>query len=47
MGDILKLGRIQILVIVVFAFFKWIRPSILAKEGNELFKLFLLSFPNL
>ena len=47
MKDILKMARIQIAVIILFVFFKWIRPSVMIREGNELFKLFLLSFPNL
>ena len=47
MKDILKMGRIQIAIIVLFVLFKWIRPSVMVREGHELFKLFLWSFPNL
>ncbi len=46
MEDILKMARIQIVVIVLFIFFKVIRPSILRSESHEFFKKFLLSFPN-
>lgn len=47
MEDILTMARIQMVIVILFVFFKWIRPSVMMKEGNELFKLFLLSFPNL
>lgn len=46
MKDILKLARIQLLVIVLFTFFKLIRPSVLASESPEFFKKILLSLPN-
>ena len=46
MEDILKMARIQIVIIILFVFFKWIRPSVVAKESNELLKIFLWSFPN-
>ncbi|MTB51708.1 hypothetical protein [Lewinella sp. W8] len=47
MQDIQKLARIQIGVIIPFVLAKLIRPGVLANDGGELFKLFLLSFPNL
>lgn len=47
MQDLLKLARIQIIVLILFVFFKFIRPTVLQNEPNEYFKLFLLSFPNL
>ena len=46
MRDILKIARIQIIVILVFAFFKFIRSSVLKTDVPEIFKIFLLSFPN-
>ncbi len=46
MADILKLARVQIVVIVFFAFFKFLRPSVLKTEAPELVKIFLWSFPN-
>ena len=47
MDDLLKLARIQIQLVALFVFAKWIRPSVLAGAGNDYLKLFLLSFPNL
>ena len=46
MGDILKMARIQIVVIILFIFFKLIRPMVLSGRSPEFFKKFLLSFPN-
>ena len=46
MNDILKLARIQIGIIVVFAFFKFIRPSVLESNAPSIFKTILLSLPN-
>ncbi len=46
MGDILKLARIQIGILIPFIFFKAIRPYVLKNDYPEFFKLFLLSFPN-
>ncbi|MFK7972842.1 MAG: hypothetical protein AB8F95_20900 [Bacteroidia bacterium] len=46
MEDIRKMVRIQIAVLILFVFFKWIRSYILAGDSPELCKLFLLSFPN-
>ncbi len=46
MNDILKLARIQILIIILFAFFKFIRPSVLNSDSPNLFKVILLSLPN-
>ena len=46
MGDILKLARIQIVLIVLFIFFKLIRPSVLNSTSFEWVKITLLSLPN-
>lgn len=44
--DIRKLAGIELIIIVVFIFFKAIRSSVLATDAPAFFKLFLLSFPN-
>ena len=46
MKDILKLARIQLLIIPIFIFFKLIRPSVLNSSSPEVFKMILLSLPN-
>ncbi|MCK8523492.1 hypothetical protein M0D21_18055 [Aquimarina sp. D1M17] len=46
MNDILKLARIQIVLIVLFIFFKFIRPSIIEGNYSEWIKITLLSLPN-
>lgn len=46
MHDILKLVRIQIVIIVLFIFFKFIRPSVLEGDSPEWIKITLLSLPN-
>ena len=46
MTDVFKLARIQIIVIALFAFFKFIRPSVLESHPNEWVKITLLSLPN-
>ena len=46
MRDLLKLARIQIVFIALFAFFKLIRPSVLESNAPEWMKLTLLSLPN-
>ena len=46
MNDILKLARIQILIIILFAFFKFIRPPVLESKSYEWIKITLLSLPN-
>ncbi len=46
MRDIRKIARIQIVIIIVFIIFKAIRRTVLENNPPELFKLFLLSFPN-
>ena len=46
MEDILKMGRVQIVVIILFAFFKAIRKGVLANNPSEFIQIFLLSFPN-
>lgn len=46
MTDILKLARIQVLFIIVFVFFKLIRPSVLKSASPEFLKKILLSLPN-
>jgi len=46
MKDILKMARVQLLVIPIFIFFKAIRPSVLKNNPPEFIQVFLLSFPN-
>lgn len=46
MNDILKIARIQIMIIVLFAIFKLIRPAVLASNTSEIIKMILLSLPN-
>ena len=46
MNDILKLARIQIVVILLFVFFKFIRPPVLESNSSEWIKIALLSLPN-
>ena len=46
MGDILKLARIQIVLIVLFIFFKLIRPFVLNSTSFEWVKITFLSLPN-
>jgi len=46
MGDILKLARIQILLIVLFIFFKLIRYPVLNSPSPAFFKKVLYALPN-
>ena len=46
MRDIRKLIRIELIVIPIFAFFKFIRPPVLKSSSPAFFKLVLLSLPN-
>lgn len=46
MNDVLKLARIQVLIILLFVAFKLIRKSVLEHEPAELIQVFLYSFPN-
>lgn len=46
MKDLVKLGWLQLLVILLFLVFRWIRVAVHPKEPLTLFELFLLSFPN-
>ncbi len=46
MNDILKLARIQIAIIILFALLKFIRPSVLGSNSPEWIKTALLSLPN-
>ncbi|WP_299220518.1 hypothetical protein [uncultured Aquimarina sp.] len=46
MTDILKLVRIQILLIILFVVFKFIRPAVLNSSSPEWIKITLLSLPN-
>ena len=46
MDDIRNLARIQLGVIVLFAFFKFIRPSVLKGTSAQWIKTTLLSLPN-
>ncbi len=47
MTDIMKLARVELIIIPIFIFFKFIRPSVLESESPEFFKMTLLSLPNL
>ena len=47
MRDILKLVRIQVLVVVLFVLFKLSRSIFLQDTSPETLKIFLLSVPNL
>lgn len=46
MNDIKTLGRIEIIIIAIFALFKIIRKSTLENTSSEAIRIFLLSFPN-
>ncbi|MDT0554468.1 hypothetical protein [Patiriisocius hiemis] len=46
MKDIMKLARVELIIIPIFILLKYIRPSILESESPEFFKLILLSIPN-
>lgn len=46
MGDILKMARVQVFVIVIFVFFKFVRRNSLDVQTPAFFKIFLYSFPN-
>jgi len=46
MNDLLKLARIQFLIVILFIFFKFIRPSVLDSNALIFFKVILLSLPN-
>jgi len=47
MEDVIKLGRIQLVTIVLFFFSKaWLRPFILNGEFHSIFEIIVLSLPN-
>lgn len=46
MKDIMKLARVELIIIPIFIFFKFIRPSVLRSSSPEFFKIALLSLPN-
>ncbi len=46
MTDIMKLARIELVIIPIFIFFKAIRPKMLDSAAPEFFKITLLSLPN-
>lgn len=46
MADIMKLARVELIIIPIFIFFKYIRPAVLKSESPEFFKIVLLSLPN-
>lgn len=46
MTDIMKLARIELIIIPIFIFFKAIRPKVLDSAAPEIFKITLLSLPN-
>ena len=47
MGDIRKLARVEVIVLVLFVIVKFTRPQVLASTAPEWLKIFTLSFPNL
>ncbi len=46
MKDIMKLARIELVIIPIFIFFKYIRPTVLNSASPEFLKITLLSLPN-
>ncbi len=46
MKDIMKLARIELIIIPVFIFFKYIRPQVLQSSSPEFYKMALRSLPN-
>ena len=46
MMDIMKLARVELIIIPIFIFFKYIRPTVLKSASPEFFKITLLSLPN-
>ncbi len=46
MKDLIRLAHIELIIIPIFIFFKFIRPSVLKSSSPEFFKLILLSLPN-
>lgn len=46
MKDLMKLVRVQLIVLFSFVFFKAIRPYVLKNDYPEFAKIFVLSFPN-
>lgn len=46
MTDIMKLARVELIIIPIFVFFKYIRPQVLESSSHQMFKIALLSLPN-
>ncbi|GAB5551838.1 MAG: hypothetical protein Sapg2KO_14290 [Saprospiraceae bacterium] len=46
MSDIMKLARVELIIIPIFVLLKYVRPSVLKSEAPEFLKITLLSFPN-
>lgn len=46
MTVIMKLARIELIIVPIFIFFKYIRPTILDSASPKFFKIILLSLPN-
>ena len=42
----MKLARVELVIIPIFIFFKFIRPSVLKSTSPDFFKIALLSLPN-
>ena len=42
----MKLARIELIIIPIFVFFKYIRPGVLKSGASDFFKITLLSLPN-
>ncbi len=45
-GDIMKLTCVELIIIPIFVFFKFIRPIVLKSNSPDFFKIALLSLPN-
>ncbi|MDH7445986.1 hypothetical protein [Aquimarina sp. 2201CG14-23] len=45
-NDIMKLARIELIIIPIFILFKYIRPKVLESASPEFLKITLLSIPN-
>jgi len=46
MADLIKLARVELILVPIFIFFKYIRRNVLENTSSEFFKIVLLSLPN-
>ena len=46
MKDLMKLAHLELIIIPIFIFFKYIRPYVLQNTSSEFFKITVLSLPN-